>query len=68
MLIMSNFSLVLCRQKLELKTTEAGPRLIPGKQVAAVIKAVGSKYTAVPIVGQVFQSLCKGCPSVSMIK
>ncbi|XP_020036599.2 microsomal triglyceride transfer protein large subunit [Castor canadensis] len=56
---------IISKQKLELKTTEAGPRLIPGKQVAAVIKAVGSKYTAVPIVGQVFQSLCKGCPSLS---
>uniref|UniRef100_I3M7X3 Microsomal triglyceride transfer protein large subunit n=1 Tax=Ictidomys tridecemlineatus TaxID=43179 RepID=I3M7X3_ICTTR len=53
------------RQKLELRTTEAGPRLKPGKQVAAVIKAVDSKYTAIPIVGQVFQSECKRCPSLS---
>nr|XP_040149125.1 microsomal triglyceride transfer protein large subunit [Ictidomys tridecemlineatus] len=52
-------------QKLELRTTEAGPRLKPGKQVAAVIKAVDSKYTAIPIVGQVFQSECKRCPSLS---
>lgn len=56
----------MCRQKLELKTTEAGPRLIPGKQVAAVIKAVDSEYRALPIVGQNFQSECKGCPSVSV--
>ena len=54
------------RQKLELKTTEASLRLKPGKQVAAIIKAVDSKYTAIPIVGQVFQSKCKGCPSVSV--
>lgn len=56
---------IVSKQKLELKTTEAGPRLIPGKQVATVIKAVDSKYKALPIVGQVFQSECKGCPSLS---
>ncbi|KAF6372140.1 microsomal triglyceride transfer protein [Rhinolophus ferrumequinum] len=56
---------IVSKQKLELKTTEAGPRLIPGKQVATVIKAVDSKYEALPIVGQVFQTECKGCPSLS---
>ncbi|XP_048669816.1 microsomal triglyceride transfer protein large subunit [Marmota marmota marmota] len=56
---------IVSKQKLELRTTEAGPRLKPGKQVAAVIKAVDSKYTAIPIVGQVFQSECKRCPSLS---
>lgn len=56
----------MCRQKLELKTTEAGPSLTPGKQVAAIIKAVDSEYRALPIVGQDFQSECKGCPSVSV--
>lgn len=56
---------IVSKQKLELKTTEAGPRLMPGKQVSAIIKAVDSKYTALPIVGQVFQSKCKGCPSLS---
>ncbi|XP_054539193.1 microsomal triglyceride transfer protein large subunit isoform X1 [Pan troglodytes] len=56
---------IVSKQKLELKTTEAGPRLMSGKQAAAIIKAVDSKYTAIPIVGQVFQSQCKGCPSLS---
>ncbi|XP_055484158.1 microsomal triglyceride transfer protein large subunit [Psammomys obesus] len=56
---------MVSKQKLELKTTEAGPRLIPGKQVAGVIKAVDSKYTALPIVGHDFQSACKGCPSLA---
>ncbi|KAL2780635.1 microsomal triglyceride transfer protein large subunit isoform 1 precursor [Daubentonia madagascariensis] len=55
---------IVSKQKLELKTTEAGPRLMSGKQAAAVIKAVDSKYTAIPIVGQVFQSECKRCPSL----
>ncbi|XP_027629113.1 microsomal triglyceride transfer protein large subunit [Tupaia chinensis] len=55
---------IVSKQKLELKTTEAGPRLMPGKQVAAVIKAVDSKYMAIPIVGQVFQRECKQCPSL----
>ncbi|XP_010951874.2 microsomal triglyceride transfer protein large subunit [Camelus bactrianus] len=56
---------IVSKQKLELKTTEAGPRLLPGKQVAAIIKAVDSKYVAIPIMGQVFQSECKGCLSLS---
>ncbi|XP_049641226.1 microsomal triglyceride transfer protein large subunit [Suncus etruscus] len=56
---------IVSKQKLELKTTEAGPRLVPGKQVAAVIKAIDSKYTALPIVGQVYQKECKRCPSLS---
>ncbi|XP_039704642.1 microsomal triglyceride transfer protein large subunit [Pteropus medius] len=56
---------IVSKQKLELKTTEAGPRLMSGKQVAAIIKAVDSKYKALSIVGQVFQSECKGCPSLS---
>ncbi|XP_003798553.1 microsomal triglyceride transfer protein large subunit [Otolemur garnettii] len=55
---------IVSKQKLELRTTEAGPRLRPGKQAAAVIKAVDAKYTAIPIVGQVFQSECKRCPSL----
>lgn len=37
-----------------------------GKHVEAIIKAVDSKYKALPIEGQVFQSECKGCPSVSV--
>nr|XP_008536369.1 PREDICTED: microsomal triglyceride transfer protein large subunit [Equus przewalskii] len=56
---------IVSKQKLELRTTEEGPRLMPGKQVAAIIKAVDSKYVALPIVGQVFQSKCKGCLSLS---
>lgn len=56
---------IVSKQKLELKTTEAGPRLVPGKQVAAVIKAIDSKYTALPIVGQVYEKECKRCPSLS---
>ncbi|XP_025279260.1 microsomal triglyceride transfer protein large subunit isoform X1 [Canis lupus baileyi] len=56
---------IVSKQKLELKTTEAGPRLMPGKQVAAIIKAVNSEYRALPIMGQNFQSECKGCPSLA---
>ncbi|XP_021052005.1 microsomal triglyceride transfer protein large subunit [Mus pahari] len=56
---------IVSKQKLELKTTEAGPRMVPGKQVAGVIKAVDSKYKAIPIVGQVLQRVCKGCPSLA---
>ncbi|XP_069341705.1 microsomal triglyceride transfer protein large subunit [Eulemur rufifrons] len=55
---------IVSKQKLELKTTEAGPRLVSGKQAAAVVKAVDSKFTALPIAGQVFQSACRRCPSL----
>ncbi|XP_045392838.1 microsomal triglyceride transfer protein large subunit isoform X1 [Lemur catta] len=55
---------IVSKQKLELKTTEAGPRLVSGKQAAAVVKAVDSKYVALPIVGQIFQSECRRCPSL----
>ncbi|XP_004617690.2 microsomal triglyceride transfer protein large subunit [Sorex araneus] len=56
---------IVSKQKLELKTTEAGPRMVPGKQVATVIKSIDSKYTALPIAGQVYQKECKRCPSLS---
>ncbi|XP_012593860.3 microsomal triglyceride transfer protein large subunit [Microcebus murinus] len=55
---------IVSKQRLELKTTDAGPRLRSGKQAAAVVRAVDSKYTALPVVGQVFQRECKGCPSL----
>ncbi|XP_007495957.1 microsomal triglyceride transfer protein large subunit [Monodelphis domestica] len=56
---------VVSRQKLELKTTAAGPGLMPGKKVAAVVKAVDSNYKSMPLVGQLFESECKRCPSLS---
>ncbi|XP_043828280.1 LOW QUALITY PROTEIN: microsomal triglyceride transfer protein large subunit [Dromiciops gliroides] len=56
---------IVSRQKLELKTTAAGPKLMAGKKVAAVVKAVDSKYVSIPLVGQLFQSECKRCPSLS---
>lgn len=55
---------MVSRQKLELQTTEAGPRLVPGKQAAAVVKAMDAKYKAVPIVGQAQAKACKSCPSL----
>ncbi|XP_072480313.1 microsomal triglyceride transfer protein large subunit [Notamacropus eugenii] len=56
---------IVSRQKLELKTTAAGPGLMAGKKVDVVVKAVDSKYTSVSLVGQVFESKCKRCPSLS---
>ncbi|KAM8969258.1 microsomal triglyceride transfer protein large subunit [Sarcophilus harrisii] len=56
---------IISRQKLELKTTAAGPGLMPGKKVDAVVKAVDSKYTSMPLIGQLFQKECKRCPSLS---
>ncbi|XP_074084199.1 microsomal triglyceride transfer protein large subunit [Macrotis lagotis] len=56
---------IASRQKLELKTTAAGPGLMAGKKVAAVVKAVDSNYASMPLVGQHFESQCKRCPALS---
>lgn len=53
------------RQKLELKSIEAGPREIAGKQAASVIKTLDSSYVAVPLVAEPIKAECKNCPSVS---
>lgn len=55
----------LCRQKLELKSTEAGPGVIAGKQVASVIKTLDPNYIAIPLVAEPVKTECKNCPSVS---
>ncbi|XP_010001470.1 PREDICTED: microsomal triglyceride transfer protein large subunit [Chaetura pelagica] len=56
---------IVSKQRLELKTVQAGPGLIAGKQVAGVIKAVDSSYVAVPLVAEPVKSECKKCPSLS---
>lgn len=53
------------RQRLELKSVQAGPGLIAGKQVAGVIKTLDSSYVALPLVAEPVKSECKKCPSVS---
>ncbi|KAM4707940.1 microsomal triglyceride transfer protein large subunit [Discoglossus pictus] len=55
---------VLSKQKLELKSTEAGPKETPGKQIGNVIKGLDPKYTAVSLVADQLKSECKGCPSL----
>ncbi|XP_067409865.1 microsomal triglyceride transfer protein large subunit isoform X2 [Emydura macquarii macquarii] len=56
---------IVSKQKLELKSTEAGPRVIAGKQVASVIKTLDSSYVAVPLVAEPVKTECKNCPSIS---
>ncbi|XP_040274123.1 microsomal triglyceride transfer protein large subunit [Bufo bufo] len=53
---------VLCRQKLELKSSEAGPKEVAGKQLSNVVKTVDPKYVATPLVADQVKSQCKGCP------
>lgn len=53
------------RQKLELKSTEAGPRMKAGKQVASIIKALDSNYVAISLMADPVSHECKSCPSVS---
>nr|XP_006133842.1 microsomal triglyceride transfer protein large subunit isoform X2 [Pelodiscus sinensis] len=56
---------IVSKQKLELKSTEAGPRVIAGKQIASVIKTLDSNYVAVPLVAEPVMAECKNCPSIS---
>ncbi|XP_069599716.1 microsomal triglyceride transfer protein large subunit [Ranitomeya imitator] len=53
---------VICRQKLELKSSEAGPKEVAGKQLSNVVKAVDPKYVATPLVADPVKSECKSCP------
>ncbi|KAJ7400849.1 Microsomal triglyceride transfer protein large subunit [Pitangus sulphuratus] len=56
---------IVSKQKLELKSVQAGPGLIAGKQVAGVIKALDSSYVAMPLEAEPVKSECKKCPSLS---
>ncbi|KAM9026687.1 microsomal triglyceride transfer protein large subunit [Ara ararauna] len=56
---------IVSKQRLELKSVEAGPGLIAGKQVAGVVKTLDSSYVAVSLVAEPVKSECKKCPSLS---
>ncbi|NXX19140.1 MTP protein, partial [Podargus strigoides] len=56
---------IVSKQRLELKSVQAGPGLIAGKQAASVIKTLDSSYVAVPLVAEPVKSECKKCPSLS---
>ncbi|CAM5139690.1 unnamed protein product [Natator depressus] len=56
---------IVSKQKLELKSTEAGPGVIAGKQVASIIKTLDPNYIAVPLVAEPVKTECKNCPSIS---
>uniref|UniRef100_A0A8B9P966 Microsomal triglyceride transfer protein n=1 Tax=Apteryx owenii TaxID=8824 RepID=A0A8B9P966_APTOW len=56
---------VVSKQRLELKSIQAGPGLIAAKQAAGVIKTLDSSYVAVPLVAEAVQAECKKCPSLS---
>eukprot|EP00079_Xenopus_tropicalis_P010187 XP_002934813.1 PREDICTED: microsomal triglyceride transfer protein large subunit isoform X1 [Xenopus tropicalis] len=55
---------IVCKQKLELKSTQSGPKETPGKQIGTVIKAVDPKYVQFPLVADPIKSDCKSCPSL----
>ncbi|KAM3937947.1 microsomal triglyceride transfer protein large subunit [Leptodactylus fuscus] len=55
---------VICRQKLELKSSNAGPKELAGKQLSSVVKAVDPKYIATPLVADQVKSECKSCPTL----
>ncbi|XP_053109855.1 microsomal triglyceride transfer protein large subunit isoform X2 [Hemicordylus capensis] len=56
---------VVSKQKLELKSTEAGPRPMAGKQVASIVKSLDSNYVAISLVAEPVTDDCKSCPSLS---
>ncbi|NXX79879.1 MTP protein, partial [Urocolius indicus] len=56
---------IVSKQRLELKTVEAGPGLIAGKQVASIIKTLDSSYVSISLVAEPVKSECEKCPSLS---
>ncbi|NWI51062.1 MTP protein, partial [Calyptomena viridis] len=58
---------IVSKQRLELKSVQAGPGLIAGKQVAGVIKTVDSSYVAMSLEAEPARSECKKCPSLSEV-
>ncbi|KFU99804.1 Microsomal triglyceride transfer protein large subunit, partial [Pterocles gutturalis] len=56
---------IVSKQRLELKSIQAGPGLIAEKQVASVVRSLDSSYVAVPLVAETVKSECKKCPSLS---
>ncbi|NWU97325.1 MTP protein, partial [Upupa epops] len=56
---------IVSKQRLELKSVQAGPGLIAAKQVAGVVKTLDSSYVAVTLVAEPVKSECKKCPSLS---
>ncbi|NWU87542.1 MTP protein, partial [Onychorhynchus coronatus] len=56
---------IVSKQRLELKSVQAGPGLIAGKQVASVIKTLDSSYVAMALEAEPVKSECKKCPSLS---
>ncbi|XP_075716750.1 microsomal triglyceride transfer protein large subunit [Rhinoderma darwinii] len=55
---------VICRQRLELKSSKAGPKEVAGKQLSNVVKAVDPKYLASPLVADQVKSKCESCLSL----
>ncbi|XP_030046597.1 microsomal triglyceride transfer protein large subunit isoform X2 [Microcaecilia unicolor] len=56
---------VVSKQKLELQSTKAGPRHIPGKQVASIVKGLDPKYVSLSLIAEPVKADCENCPLVS---
>ncbi|NWW76731.1 MTP protein, partial [Climacteris rufus] len=56
---------IISKQRLELKSVQAGLGLIAAKQVASVIKTLDPNYVVVPLEAEPVKSKCKKCPSLS---
>ncbi|KAM8939413.1 microsomal triglyceride transfer protein large subunit [Pelodytes ibericus] len=55
---------VVCKQKLELKSIQPGPKETSGKQVESVVKGIDAKYLSLSLVADQVKSECKNCPSL----
>uniref|UniRef100_A0A8C5NJQ1 Microsomal triglyceride transfer protein n=1 Tax=Junco hyemalis TaxID=40217 RepID=A0A8C5NJQ1_JUNHY len=56
---------IVSKQRLELKSVQAGTGLIAAKQVAGVIKTLDPNYVAIALEAEPVKSECKKCPSLS---
>ncbi|NWI42300.1 MTP protein, partial [Picathartes gymnocephalus] len=56
---------IVSKQRLELKSVQAGMGLIAAKQVSGVIKTLDPNYVAMPLEAEPVKSECKKCPSLA---
>ncbi|XP_069086337.1 microsomal triglyceride transfer protein large subunit [Pleurodeles waltl] len=56
---------IVSKQKLVLRNSEAGPKVVAGKQVASIMKKLDPKYAVTSLPAEPVKTECKSCPSLS---
>ncbi|XP_069486823.1 microsomal triglyceride transfer protein large subunit isoform X2 [Ambystoma mexicanum] len=56
---------IVSKQKLVLQSSEAGPKVIAGKQVGSIMKKLDPKYAVSSLPAEPVKTECNNCPSLS---